>query len=507
MSFHLRARNTATAESQADVLEELELEAGRNVPSPDHNEPNVTKKRSTNIDKFFESDGRLLEPRPPAPSLFSLSSKDKRAMALLVVLYILQGTAVGMTSGSTPVLLGARLSHNQPLFALVEAPVVTDRRHMLLPKYRPQEIMNHPRPGPRRGYSLVVWNSSQRPHLHPPDFYFDHIYGHSRHSSPWLGSRATFSGAVCRMHQLHKHRWRRLFESLTQDYRMVILSGYLKFGSVCYILVTLYLSFLPNDDSVDKDSPESNNLNVKKVYRIMYEICKLKHVQRLILLHFIVNVGVSVNDIATSSRLLEKGLNKDDMALLVWIDFPFQILLGYFVAKWSSGDNPLQPWIWALWFRLAFSAWNVGLVYFFPEAQPLSNSYLILVIASMAMSGLASTVQFVGISAFHAQVADPLIGGTSSTPYLGGACARYFASKGVYSITEANCLIPNANSTQLELHGSECVSDLGKARCADFHGACHAIKDGYYVMQAISIVLGTILLLLVIEPVSRKLGG
>ncbi|KAI9611621.1 hypothetical protein H4Q26_008576 [Puccinia striiformis f. sp. tritici PST-130] len=100
---------------------------------------------------------------------------------------------------------------------------------------------------------------------------------------------------------------------------------------------------------------------------------------------------------------------------------------------------------------------------------------------------------------------------SSSTPYLGGACARYFASKGVYSITEANCLIPNANSTQLELHGkgrvsSECVSDLGKARCADFHGACHAIKDGYYVMQAISIVLGTILLLLVIEPVSRKLG-
>ncbi|KNE97403.1 hypothetical protein PSTG_09374 [Puccinia striiformis f. sp. tritici PST-78] len=436
MSFHLRARNTATAESQADVLEELELEAGRNVPSPDHNEPNVTKKRSTNIDKFFESDGRLLEPRPPAPSLFSLSSKDKRAMALLVVLWYCRGYDVWIDpsfAGCTAIAQSNRLVLTEPLFALVKAPVVTDRRHMSLPKYRPQEIMNHPRPGPRRGYSLVVWNSSQRPHLHPPDFHFDHIYGHSRHSSPWLGSRATFSGqsAVCinctnnflsftvfvaqKVPEFSNSRWRRLFESLTQDYRMVILSGYLKFGSVCYILVTLYLSFLPNDDSVDKDSPESNNLNVKKVYRIMYEICKLKHVQRLILLHFIVNVGVSVNDIATSSRLLEKGLNKDDMALLVWIDFPFQILLGYFVAKWSSGDNPLQPWIWALWFRLAFSAWNVGLVYFFPEAQPLSNSYLILVIASMAMSGLASTVQFVGISAFHAQVADPLIGGTYMT--------------------------------------------------------------------------------------------
>ncbi|KAI9611620.1 hypothetical protein H4Q26_008575 [Puccinia striiformis f. sp. tritici PST-130] len=411
MSFHLRARNTATAESQADVLEELELEAGRNVPSPDHNEPNVTKKRSTNIDKFFESDGRLLEPRPPAPSLFSLSSKDKRAMALLVVLWYCRGYDVWID----PSFAGCTaIAHRSALSA----------------------AGNHgsSRPGPRRGYSLVVWNSSQRPHLYPLIFTSiiftatQDIALHgwalellSRGSLPYASTAQTvgiyigyflsFTVFVAqKVPEFSNSRWRRLFESLTQDYRMVILSGYLKFGSVCYILVTLYLSFLPNDDSVDKDSPESNNLNVKKVYRIMYEICKLKHVQRLILLHFIVNVGVSVNDIATSSRLLEKGLNKDDMALLVWIDFPFQILLGYFVAKWSSGDNPLQPWIWALWFRLAFSAWNVGLVYFFPEAQPLSNSYLILVIASMAMSGLASTVQFVGISAFHAQVADPSLG-------------------------------------------------------------------------------------------------
>ncbi|KAH9464986.1 hypothetical protein Pst134EB_004483 [Puccinia striiformis f. sp. tritici] len=406
MSFHLRARNTATAESQADVLEELELEAGRNVPSPDHNEPNVTKKRSTNIDKFFESDGRLLEPRPPAPSLFSLSSKDKRAMALLVVLYILQGTAVGMTSGSTPVLLGARLSHNQ---ALAGVTLWLFGTHLNGLTYIPliftsiiftatQDIALH-------GWALELLSRGSLPYAST-----------AQTVGIYIGYFLSFTVFVAqKVPEFSNSRWRRLFESLTQDYRMVILSGYLKFGSVCYILVTLYLSFLPNDDSVDKDSPESNNLNVKKVYRIMYEICKLKHVQRLILLHFIVNVGVSVNDIATSSRLLEKGLNKDDMALLVWIDFPFQILLGYFVAKWSSGDNPLQPWIWALWFRLAFSAWNVGLVYFFPEAQPLSNSYLILVIASMAMSGLASTVQFVGISAFHAQVADPLIGGTYMT--------------------------------------------------------------------------------------------
>jgi hypothetical protein len=120
------------------------------------------------------------------------------------------------------------------------------------------------------------------------------------------------------------------------------LSGYLKFGGVCFILVTLYLSFFQTEDPVDKNSPESN-MDVKKVYEIMYEICKLKHVQSFILLHCIAKLGVSVNDAATSLKLLEKGLSKEDMALSVLIDFPFQIFLGYFAAKWSTGDKPLQP--------------------------------------------------------------------------------------------------------------------------------------------------------------------
>jgi hypothetical protein len=38
-------------------------------------------------------------------------------------------------------------------------------------------------------------------------------------------------------------------------------------------------------------------------------------------------------------------------------------------------------------------------------------------------------------------------------------------------------------------------------------GDCHTIKDGYYIMQAICITLGAILLVVVIGPASRKLGG
>lgn len=61
------------------------------------------------------------------------------------------------------------------------------------------------------------------------------------------------------------------------------------------------------------------------------------------LVHLVTKLGTAANDAATSLKLLEKGLKKEDLALAVLIDFPFQILFGYLAAKWSKGDKPLRP--------------------------------------------------------------------------------------------------------------------------------------------------------------------
>ncbi|KNZ53614.1 uncharacterized protein VP01_3187g1 [Puccinia sorghi] len=544
----LRGRNTAPLQSADDLLE---MGAGKNTPSSQKTQPRIVKRKSKNIIKLSKRDGKLPEPHPSAPSIAALSSKDKRAMALLVVLYMLQGIPVGLAFGSIPFLLRARLSYTQiGLFSLASypyslkllwSPIVDScyfpsigrRKSWIIPVQalvgvtlwwlgnHVNVLMNAEIPDVKNltglFFTLVMFAATQDIAVDGWALELlsqDNLSYASTAQTVGLNIGYFLSFTVFLAFnslEFSNNRWRSLLGLANQDYPLMTLSGYLKFGGICFLLVTLYLSFFQTEDPVDKDSPESN-MDVKKVYQIMYEICKLKHVQSFILLHCIAKLGVSVNDAATSLKLLEKGLSKEDMALSVLIDFPFQIVLGYFAAKWSSGDNPLQPWIWAMWLRLAFSAWNVGLVYFFPEAKPLSNSYFILVIASTVMSSFASTVQFVGISAFHTQVADPLIGGTYMTllntvSNLGGTWPKYFVLKGVDFFTEANCFIPNANSTQLEIHGKECVSDLGKAKCTDLHGDCHTVKDGYYVMQAICIMLGAALLMFVISPASRKLGG
>lgn len=66
-------------------------------------------------------------------------------------------------------------------------------------------------------------------------------------------------------------------------------------------------------------------------------------VQSFALVHLVSKLGTATNDAATSLKLLEKGLSKEDLALAVLIDFPFQILFGWLAARWSSGDKPLRP--------------------------------------------------------------------------------------------------------------------------------------------------------------------
>lgn len=66
-------------------------------------------------------------------------------------------------------------------------------------------------------------------------------------------------------------------------------------------------------------------------------------VQAFALVHLVSKLGTAANDAATSLKLLEKGLSKEDLALAVLIDFPFQILFGWLAARWSAGDKPLKP--------------------------------------------------------------------------------------------------------------------------------------------------------------------
>ncbi|GAA5998892.1 uncharacterized protein JCM10292_005777 [Rhodotorula paludigena] len=471
-----------------------------------------------------------------------LSARDKRALALLVALYLLQGIPVGLAFGSIPFLLRAKLSYSQiGIFSLCTYP------YSLKLLWSPVvDSVFSPKLGRRKSWivpiqtivGLMFWwlgsHVQQMMEVEEPDvnvltgLFFTLVFFAATQDiavDGWaltLLSKENLSYAsTAQTIGLNTGYFlsftvflafnsvefsNKYFRSTPLEYPLVTLSGYLHFWAVAFIVVTGYLAFFQTEDPVKAGDDE--DMDLKKVYSIMRDICKLRHVQKFILVHLVTKLGTAANDAATSLKLLEKGLKKEDLALAVLIDFPFQILFGYLAARWSKGDKPLKPWLIAMWTRLAWAVVSMLLISNFPKGD-IGTWYFLLVVACTVGSSFSSTVQFVGISAFHTQIADPLIGGTYMTllntvSNLGGTWPKYFVLKGIDAFSVAVCHVKDEN-LDLVVASRECVSDHGKAACADLGGECLTERDGYYYVSALCILAGACVLVAFVQPVARRL--
>ena len=98
-------------------------------------------------------------------------------------------------------------------------------------------------------------------------------------------------------------------------------------------------------------------------------------VQSLLALHFVAKIGFQANEAVTHLKMVEKGLKKEDLAMIVLLDFPFQMIGGWIAGKFSTGDRALRPWLLAFWPRLGFSLTSTLIVYWFP-APPMTKLFI-----------------------------------------------------------------------------------------------------------------------------------
>ncbi|GAK63664.1 MFS general substrate transporter [Moesziomyces antarcticus] len=500
-----------------------------------------------------------------ASGFMDLSPRDQRAMILLVVLYLLQGVPVGLAFGTMPFLLKTKLSYGDIGFfmlctypyslKLFWSPIVdsTFVNELQLPLIGKLSL------GRRKSWivpiqtivGVMFWYLSRNvdqllladlPNVKLITLIFfvlilfaatqdiavdgwaltllsqENLSYASTAQTVGLNSGYFLSFTVFLAFNSVEFS-NKYFRSAPLDYPLLSLSAYMRFWAVGFIVVTSWLLFFQKEDEEADNAPD---MDVKKVYSIMWRICQLKHVQTFILIHFVAKIGFQANEAVTGLKLVEKGFGKEDLALAVLIDFPFQLIFGYLAARWSKGDKALQPWVVAFFFRLGFAVLSMAIVHGMPSA-PIGAGYFFVVIASTVAGSFASTVQFVGISAFHTQIADPLIGGTYMTllntvSNLGGTWPRYFVLKAVDLFTVSSCqppssalLLKDAEIAKLwataskGIGGNECTSDLGKAACSAAGGECYIERDGYYWTSTLCVVVGTALLVTFIIPACRKL--
>jgi hypothetical protein len=68
-------------------------------------------------------------------------------------------------------------------------------------------------------------------------------------------------------------------------------------------------------------------------------------------------------------------------------------------------------------------------------------------------------------------------------------------------------MFPLSKNSNTFPQAAECVSEQGKARCADIGGTCITERDGYYITTGLCLGLGAITLATFIVPTARKLQG
>ncbi|ODN77190.1 hypothetical protein L202_05713 [Cryptococcus amylolentus CBS 6039] len=505
------------------------------------------------------------------------SRKDKEAFALLVLLYLLQGIPLGLTFGTLPFLLKSHLSYSQlALFALSTWP------YSLKLLWSPiVDAWFVKRWGRRKSWIVPVqgvvgvgmwiiggrigeWMEAETVDVKLLTTVFGSLifaaatqdiavdgWALTLLSQPNLsyastaqtigigiGNALSFTVFLAFNSADFANKYFRGGNKL--DYGLISLGGYLRFWAVVFIVVTIGLAVFKTEDPVSDDDPD---MDVKKVYKVMWSIVQLKNIQTFLFVHLICKIGFQVNDSVTSLKLLEKGLSKEDLAVATLLDFPAQMAVGWLAAKWSrpppasspltttdgrksaSADaHVLKPWLYAFWARLAMATIATLVVAGFPSSG-VGSGYFSLIIATMLFSSLTSTVQFVGICAFHTQIADPLIGGTYMTllntvSNLGGTWPKPLILHSIDVLTVASCSIPTSHAYSpgasaasplskvgLEATYGECVSEAGKHACADVGGECVVARDGYYLMSAVCVTLGAGLLIVFILPMVRRLAS
>ena len=353
-------------------------------------DPTATANRVMSRDDF-SLDTEPVPQTPQTPGMVNtafgnLPPKDKRNFLLLCLLYFLQGIPMGLASGSVPFLLKSYLSYGQiGIFSLAMYP------YSLKLLWSPiVDAVWSKRLGRRKSWITPIQTISGLSLVYLGGR-IDHMMkaaGEDDGAGVWgftgwwfllvllcatqdiavdgwaisllsiqnmsYASTAQTVGLTAGSFLSHTvflalqapdftNKW---FRTVPQEYGLFTLGEYMAFWGYAYLIVTVGLVILKREDKTsDRDG-------IMEVYRSMWAVLKLPNIQTIIIVHLIAKLGFVTNDAVTNLKLLDKGFGQANLALVVLIDFPFELSLGYYAGKWSTEYTPLKLWCWAYAARL-----------------------------------------------------------------------------------------------------------------------------------------------------------
>lgn len=278
-----------------------------------------------------------------------------------------------------------------------------------------------------------------------------------------------------------------------QSTGLITLPGFLVFWGIVFAISTTIVALLKRETDETTD-PNEPHLGLIETYRVLLKVLRLPAVRSMAFVLLTIKIAFAAVDSMTGIELLERGVKKDTLALLAIPLTPLEILLPFFISKYTTGSKPLNIYAKSHPFRLLLGIIMALFVYFTPSFQNYNQTfpwyYYALAILIFGIQQVFVYSMFVSQMAFFAQVSDPKIGGTYMTLLntLTNLGSNWISTGVLYSadyLTWKTCT----------LGGDACRTPADEKNCGMLGGACHPFIDAYYIEVFITTILGLIWLI------------
>ncbi|XP_076388692.1 acetyl-coenzyme A transporter 1 isoform X2 [Megachile rotundata] len=299
---------------------------------------------------------------------------------------------------------------------------------------------------------------------------------------------------------------------------IVTLPGFLYFWGWVFVMTTTLLALFKHEE-VEKGHEEELNTSIKHAYKLLWNIFKLPAIKTIIVFLLTAKIGFSACDAVTGLKLVEAGIPKEKFALMAVPMIPLQILLPLAISKYTVGSRPMDVYIMAMPYRLAFGLVAAFLVWVTPYVVndgQVPAYYFILLIVLYLIHQVFTSSMFVASMAFFAKISDPAVGGTYMTLLntlcnLGGNWPGTAALWFVDSLTFRQCSTDSSNDCSTISEREVCKNVILRFKfatanicvrfkledflilqlCANTHnGICNMQLDGYYIESVLCLIVG-----------------
>ena len=259
-----------------------------------------------------------------------------------------------------------------------------------------------------------------------------------------------------------------------------------------------------------KETRESRELklSIMDTYKILLEILSLPLMSLLAAVLLTSKVGFSAADAVSGLKLIERGVPKNKLAMLVIPVIPLQLVLPWIINTYIVGQRPMDVFLKAMPPRLLMGLVYVWIVWATPSFQEPNGEfplyYYVMIVSIYLVHQFFVCSMFVSVMVFFASISDPAVGGTYMTflntvANFGSRWPSTLALWLVDILTYKKCDISlvdefeygNITNKEVnELKDNTCLGKDETIACEKIGGKCETEMEGYYVESIICIGFG-----------------